>query len=276
MNDIPAELQPVADALAPFNMELTAMWADDSGVWGQLMYAPFDGYLKGFPVGPCDTGDELTNLIIATAEQCQAQDGEYAMNIFSTPMFEYLSAETLAGGSLPGELTIKSVTVDQISGPRGTDDKVVVYFRETPKKLILNKTNARAIADRLGPETNDWTGARVAFRTERVKVGRNDVDAIRVGKITAASNGKPAQVSKPAAAPQPAPEPALFDEAQYGNGDAVTEKAMTFYDLYVAETGDAPENRDVLAAWAKNRKTTTATAEQPALVEVKGSGAYAE
>lgn len=270
MNDIAPELQPVADALAPFNLELSAMWSDSSGVWGQLMYAPFEGSLKGWPVGPFQTGDELVQTVIATALECQAQDGEYAMNIFSSPMFEYLSAETLSGGSgsIPAELTIKSVTVDQISGPRGTDDKVVVYFRETPKKLILNKTNARAIADQLGPETNDWTGARVTFRTERVKVGRNDVDAIRVGKIAPAGKGKPAPVAaKPVAAPEPEDAP----DVQYKDGRPVSSKALAAYDDYLAERGDAPENADALRAWYANRK-----ANQPALVEVQGAGAYAE
>lgn len=78
---------------------------------------------------------------------------------------------------------------------------------------------------------------------------------------------------QPAAAP-PAPEP-VADGVQYGNGDAVTARALEYYDLYVAEFGDAPQDYNALKRWYTERQKQAA--EQLKLVDAPaGGGAYAE
>lgn len=112
------------------------------------------------------------------------------MNIFSSAMFEYLSAEMLPADGRPISLTIKNVEEMKISGPRGDEMKVTISFVERPKRLILNKTNARTIAGALGPETDNWRGATLALGVEAVKVGRNTLPSIRVKTATAAARGR--------------------------------------------------------------------------------------
>jgi len=142
---------------------------------------------KGFGTRWYPTEAELLSTVLDTLEGIQ---GDIDVNIFSAEMFEYLAAEMLPPGKTIS-LTIKSVIQEVIAGPRGEAMKVTVSFVERPKKLILNKTNARALAKALGPETDHWRGASVALGVENVKVGRNTVPSVRVKSATPA-NGKPA------------------------------------------------------------------------------------
>lgn len=69
----------------------------------------------------------------------------------------------------------------------------------------------------------------------------------------------------------------LFAGPQYGNGDAVSAKAVAYYDQYVADKGDAPEDYNTLKAWYTNRaKNAAETAEQPVLVDAADNGAYSD
>lgn len=81
-------------------------------------------------------------------------------------------------------LTVKGVTEEKIVGPRGEQVKLVMSFKERPKKLVLNKTNVRALAKVLGPETDNWPGASVTLGVEPIKVGREVVPSIRVKSAT--------------------------------------------------------------------------------------------
>jgi hypothetical protein len=80
--------------------------------------------------------------------------------------------------------------------------KVVLYFVERPKGLVLNKTNLGLIAGMFGPETVAWNGQAVQLYTELVNYQGRMVPGIR---IRAAQQPPPAP---PTAQPQPAPGPA--------------------------------------------------------------------
>ena len=145
---------------------------------------------------------ELLSSVLDTLEHTQ---GDMDMNVFSSAMFEYLCAEMLPADGRTVSLTIQAAVEETVTGPRGESQKVVVSFRERPKKLILNKTNARALAKVLGPETDAWPGASVVLGVEPVKVGKQTVPSIRVKSATAA---------RPTAAQQQAagrPRPAFAD-----------------------------------------------------------------
>lgn len=80
-------------------------------------------------------------------------------------------------------LTIKSVSVDDLplAGTSQKERKPVVRFIETEKKLCLAKTNARQIAELLGPLTAEWVGKRITLYPDpSVKFGRKTVGGIRV------------------------------------------------------------------------------------------------
>lgn len=129
---------------------------------------------------------ELNGLLSSVLDTLEHAEGEDLVNIFSAQMFEYLCAEMLPADGRPVSLTIKEAAEETVTGPRGESEKVVLSFRERPKKLILNKTNARALAKALGPETNAWLGATVVLGVEPVKVGKQTLPSIRVRSATAA------------------------------------------------------------------------------------------
>ncbi|MBX7254543.1 MAG: hypothetical protein K1X50_21355, partial [Candidatus Promineofilum sp.] len=144
---------------------------------------PIPSYSKGLATRWHSDLQTLLSSVLDTLEHIQ---GGVDMNIFSAEMFEYLSAEMLPSDGRPVTMTIKDVAEETITGPRGESVKVIVSFRERPKKLILNKTNARALARSLGVMTDAWAGAAVELGVESVKVGRQTVPSIRVRSATAA------------------------------------------------------------------------------------------
>ena len=141
---------------------------------------------------------ELNELLSSVLDTLEHTQGDMDMNVFSSAMFEYLCAEMLPDGGRTVSLTIKAAAEETVTGPRGESQRVVLSFRERPKKLILNKTNARTLAKALGPETDDWPGASVVLGVESVKVGKQTVPSIRVRSATAAQ--RRATPAQPAAA----------------------------------------------------------------------------
>jgi hypothetical protein len=129
---------------------------------------------------------ELNDLLSSVLDTLEHVNGENLVNVFASQMFEYLCAEMLPSDGRPVALTIAGVKEEAITGPRGESVKMIVSFKERPKKLILNKTNARALARALGPETDAWPGASVTLGVESIKVGRETVPSIRVRSATAA------------------------------------------------------------------------------------------
>ena len=153
-------------------------------------------YFKYFHTGFYTDPSQLLSTVLDTLEHLQI-DREIDMNIFSADMFEYLCAEMLPTDGRTVSLTIKDTEQDTVAGPRGEQSKVIVSFVERPKKLILNKTNARTLARALGPETDNWRGATVMLGVESVKVGRNTVPSIRVKSASAARRQAPQAPQRP-------------------------------------------------------------------------------
>ena len=145
---------------------------------------PCDDYAKYISTPFYENDEDMLSTVLDTLGHV---NGDEVVNIFSSGMFEFLCAEMLPADGRPISLTIKSVAEEKVAGPRGEELKISVTFVERPKRLILNKTNARAIARALGPETDNWRGATVALGVESVKVGREIVPAIRVKAVTAAA-----------------------------------------------------------------------------------------
>lgn len=74
--------------------------------------------------------------------------------------------------------TIKAVGIEALGTEQ--EEKPVVRFRETPKGLVVNKTNAAILGELFGDDTDAWLGKRVALRVERVSFQGRRVDSIRV------------------------------------------------------------------------------------------------
>jgi len=97
-------------------------------------------------------------------------------NMFSG---SYLKASDLDGDEIK---TIDSVSTVSLKDNQGQEThKPVLHFKGQDLGLVLNKTNAKAIARALGSdETDDWLGRKITLYTTEVEFRGDWVDAIRV------------------------------------------------------------------------------------------------
>lgn len=77
-------------------------------------------------------------------------------------------------------VTMTAVRKEMIGQGDDQEEKPILYFNETDKGLVLNKTNARTITDLYGPETHKWAGKKVALFATEVDFGGKQTLAIRV------------------------------------------------------------------------------------------------
>lgn len=88
-------------------------------------------------------------------------------------------------------VTIKNVTSAKLPDFQGNDkNKEVVYFQETDKGLVLNKTNVKMLVKLLGRETDEWRGKKIKIGHEWVKAFGDTVHAVRI-RDEQLNNGKP-------------------------------------------------------------------------------------
>ena len=112
---------------------------------------------------------------------------------------KYFRADDLKGRRRT--LTIDHVQDEELGRGHDATEKPVVYFREDPRGLALNKTNAVSIQVNLGSEDyDDWTGKTITLypTTTRDPNGKK-VPCIRI-------------VEKLAAGELPAVEPAVDED----------------------------------------------------------------
>lgn len=122
----------------------------------------------------------------------------------------FLKAEDFEDGELR-TLTVKSVDLEELGQGKDKKEKPVIYFRDSDKGLVLNKTNCSIIAKLYGEETDDWFGKKITLYAIETESFGDIVRAIRVrdtSKRVAAGNGKP----KPAMLP--ADDTPLFADAE--------------------------------------------------------------
>src|SRR5688572_15517001 len=111
------------------------------------------------------------------------------MNIETAFPSKYLRAADLNGAVVP--VTIDRPTQQQVG--RDRELKPVLYFSGQTKGLVINKTNARKIAELTGEaNTDDWAGHRVALFPMDVEFEGKTVPAIRVKAAPVQSTRPPA------------------------------------------------------------------------------------
>jgi hypothetical protein len=71
---------------------------------------------------------------------------------------KYLKAEDIEDGEL---VTIGEITVEKVG--QAQEEKPVIHFAEHKKGVILNVTNAKAIAKLYGDEEDDWKGKKLTL-----------------------------------------------------------------------------------------------------------------
>jgi hypothetical protein len=92
----------------------------------------------------------------------------------------YLKAVDLQGKE--AAVVIAGVKSDQVQMTNGRKEaKYIVIFEGTDKELILNKTNAKAIARVLGePKAVKWAGAKITLKPAKCEAFGEIVDCIRI------------------------------------------------------------------------------------------------
>jgi len=123
------------------------------------------------------------------------------MNIYKTNLFPYIIGDSLKGKTVT--MTMSRAVTEKVTARNQTEEKIVLYFGETDKGLILNKTNAKIIARLYGPETDKWNGGKVTLYTEEVKAFGDTHNAIRIAPAIPAD--KPASDEQPALVEVPEP-----------------------------------------------------------------------
>ncbi len=188
----------------------------------------------GYHLGPV-TDEVLTDLI------AYFENVEDVMNIYSTDLFTYMAGDMIGQSNIV--LTIADVTMENMnSGKGGAQTKPCLRFKERSKLMVLNKTNAKTLAAVLGPETENWKGARVTIAAPIMDAFGKSQRSLRITdvqpeKITAAKPRSATTTQQP-----PAPT--------YADGSAVAASAIDGYRAYLAANDNQPP-ADVraLIAW---------------------------
>ena len=84
---------------------------------------------------------------------------------------KYLSATDLGGSIL--RVKIEKVEVADLREKDGTTrKKLILFFNGQDKAMVLNKTNASALADAFGKNPDDWVDQRLEIYSEMTGLGK--------------------------------------------------------------------------------------------------------
>lgn len=95
----------------------------------------------------------------------------------------YIGSYTL--GETPElNVTIKSVSKEIITGPKGEKDEAIVAKLVGQKPFILNVTNCKTIAKIYGTSfIEDWVGKTITLYVAKVNAFGETVDALRIKEV---------------------------------------------------------------------------------------------
>ena len=99
-------------------------------------------------------------------------------------------------------LTISKARMEDIGQGNKKEEKLIIYFEEEEKGVVLNKTNANVLTEAYGDETDDWIGEPVTLYEKQVEFEGKEVPAIRMkipkrGKATNEKARKPKEDDPP-------------------------------------------------------------------------------
>jgi hypothetical protein len=90
---------------------------------------------------------------------------------------KYLKAADLAGDEI---VTICQAKLEKVGQSEDEPKKLVLYFEESPKGLVLNKTNCKTLEKLHGDDTDRWIGKSIAIYPTEVQYMDDMVEAIRI------------------------------------------------------------------------------------------------
>lgn len=123
---------------------------------------------------------------------------------------QYISAAEL--GEKAVTVTIGRVALEKVEqlkedGSTGgkLKDRIVVYFAnsKSDRGWLLNRTNAEAINELWGRDTDDWIGHRITLHAQMVRVGPKSEPGIRVKGSPELGENRTFMLKLPRRRPQP-------------------------------------------------------------------------
>jgi hypothetical protein len=84
-------------------------------------------------------------------------------NIFAEFPSKYLKAEADLEDGEVINLTVAEYKRETLGQGSDAETKPVLYFKETKKGLVINKTNAKTLAKLYGGETDGWIGKPISL-----------------------------------------------------------------------------------------------------------------
>ncbi len=92
---------------------------------------------------------------------------------------EFLVGEELAGKDVT--LTINEVKIEELRNKQGKENKPVMSFIGTERKLVLNVTNMASIAKALGSSfIEDWSDQKITLTPVKGRFFGEDQEVIRI------------------------------------------------------------------------------------------------
>ena len=80
-------------------------------------------------------------------------------------------------------VTIADVKLETMSTQDGAEaEKPVLYFTKGKKGMVMNKTNAKQIAELYGCDTDDWKGKSITLYPTTCSAFGKQVECIRIQK----------------------------------------------------------------------------------------------
>lgn len=124
----------------------------------------------------------------------------------------YDQSKFLKAADLPAEkkFRIKTVTEEEVGFGKDKEKKLVVWFTNDARGLVLNKTNIRTLAGAFGDACKDWISKVIVVFPTMAEYRGEMKPALRVRIPPPKGNGQ--QTTKPATPPPaPAIDPAEVD-----------------------------------------------------------------
>lgn len=111
----------------------------------------------------------------------------------------YLKADDLQGRQI--KVKMDRTAMEEVG--RDKERRLILYFVDKAKGMVLNKTNSNTIAAAYGDDTDNWQGADLILFESMVDYQGKSVPAIRV-KVPPRAPASARQEERPAAIRQPA------------------------------------------------------------------------
>ena len=93
---------------------------------------------------------------------------------------EMYPSKYVKAADLDGDTVVEIKSVEMRKFDNDAQEKPVVSFYDFDKMLVLNVTNAKAIAAVHGDDTSGWDGRKITLHAEKVSFKGDWVNSVRV------------------------------------------------------------------------------------------------